>query len=363
MMLDGGLSTLLPAGGLGGSAAATVSAFGEPGDDAGDTPEYAGEVVLGADGAGSRAGAVERPDDVDVYRVVPPLTGVLAVRQDAAPGSGLDSDLALLDASGAVVAANDDAPGAFPGSRVDADVVAGRTYYVRAAASLGLSTGGYILTFTTAAEVVDDAGDTPEYAGEVVLGADGAGSRAGAVERPDDVDVYRVVPPLTGVLAVRQDAAPGSGLDSDLALLDASGAVVAANDDAPGAFPGSRVDADVVAGRTYYVRAAASPHALEGRNTGAYALSFNQIPAVQDEREPNDETATALAIAPSSRVTAALGAGDVDFYRIAPVESGSLTARVQSGGAPPGCRCSAGTARCWRSATASSPVSARACSG
>ena len=79
---------------------------------------------------------------------------------------------------------------------------AGRTYYVQAAA-YGSSTGRYTLTFQTTG---DDFGDAFADAHPIALNASGAGSQSGVIETAGDVDMFRLVAPMTGRLTVKQVA-------------------------------------------------------------------------------------------------------------------------------------------------------------
>src|SRR5205085_2635894 len=115
-------------------------------DDFPDDTEHAALISLAADGAGTQAGLIESTGDVDLFRFVAPVTGLLSVRMAAAPGSDLDSVLTLLDDQGNFLRSDDDGGGGPAGhdSRVFLAVSAGSTYYVRAEAFAALSTGAYV---------------------------------------------------------------------------------------------------------------------------------------------------------------------------------------------------------------------------
>ena len=144
-------------------------------------------------------------------------------------------------------------------------VEAGRTYYVQAAA-YGSSTGRYTL-----AVVADDFGNTIEDSSPIELDGTGAGSQSGVIETAGDVDMFRLVAPMTGRLTVKQvaDTASGSSLDSLLTAYDDTGTQLAHNDDSGPGTRDSLVEFAVEAGRTYYVQAAAY-----GSSTGRYTLTF-----------------------------------------------------------------------------------------
>jgi hypothetical protein len=120
---------------------------------------HATPVNVPTSGTAQVPGQIERAGDVDMFRFVAPGTGRMTIRQVAAAGSGLDSYLYVYDASGNLLAQNDDSDGL--NSRVELDVVAGATYYVKAAA-YGRSTGGYQVTLT-GQFVIDPPDGVVEY--------------------------------------------------------------------------------------------------------------------------------------------------------------------------------------------------------
>ncbi|HXG12711.1 MAG TPA: proprotein convertase P-domain-containing protein [Gemmataceae bacterium] len=296
-------------------------------DDFGDDFDMAEPIELRPDGSGSQTGAIGVPGDGDIFRFVAPVTGLLTVRQEAAPGSGLDSLLTAFDSAQAQLARNDDIH--FPqnlNSQVQLSVVAGQTHYVQAAAFFG-TTGPYTLTFTTTpAEAADNDFATAQ---PITLSPSDSVSRAGAIEVPGDVDFFRFVAPQTGPLVIRQEAPPGSGLDSLLEVYNDARALLGSNDDFD--FPrslNSQVRLNVDAGQIYYVRAGALRSAV-----GDYTLTFTFI-----SDDFGDDFAAALPVLPfSSGPTDFSGAievaGDVDFFRFVALVTGTLTVRQ---GAIPG---------------------------
>lgn len=125
-------------------------------DDFGNTFADAHLVSLTAAGAGAQAGCIEIDGDVDFFRFVAQSSGQLTIRQQAS-GGGLDSVLTVFDVAQQEIASNDDDPDDITfDSRVEVHVLAGQTYFVRAA-GFGGSTGAYTLTFGTPP---DDFGNT-----------------------------------------------------------------------------------------------------------------------------------------------------------------------------------------------------------
>ncbi len=247
-------------------------------DDFGDTFAQATQLTLSTARSATISGAIEQAGDVDVFRFVAPVSGQITVAQAAASGSRLDSFLYVYDTNGNLVARNDDS-GYTLNSQVQINVVAGNTYYVKAAA-YGRSIGTYTVQLTAPAGA-DDHSNTFVQADQLDLSATGSGTQSGVIEQAGDADMFRVVAPVSGQMTISQSAAPGSRLDSFLYVYDANGSLVARNDDS-GYTLNSQVQINVVAGNTYYVKAAAYPG-----STGAYTL---QLSTVADEPEAPSAT-------------------------------------------------------------------------
>lgn len=234
-------------------------------DDHGNDFNHATQINLSSVGNGIRTGNIEQSGDQDMIRFVATRTGRMTISQSASTGSNLDTYLYVYDANGNMIASDDDS-GTGLNSRTQIDVVAGRTYYVRADA-YGSSTGAYQLGFSTA--VVDDHGNDFNHATRISLNSGGAGTQAGNIEQNGDQDMIRFVATQTGRMTIAQNATSGSNLDTYLYVYDANGNMIASDDDSGPGY-NSLVQIDVVAGRTYYVRADAY-----STSTGAYQLSFS----------------------------------------------------------------------------------------
>src|SRR5262249_53259337 len=143
-----------------------------PGDDFGDDFADAQPLVLGPSGPDPPGGAIERAGDVDFFRFESPASGLLTVRQSAAPGVKLDNVLTVSAAAQPATPTNADADGAL-NSRVSFRVVAGQIYYLRAA-GYGDSTGRYVLKLGMDDPPVDPPRDPFAGAFPVPLGPDGS---------------------------------------------------------------------------------------------------------------------------------------------------------------------------------------------
>lgn len=230
-------------------------------------------VVLDPSGSGTAHGTIDTPNDNDVFQFVAPSTGQMTLRDNAVPGTKLDTLLAVFNGARQLLTFNDDGDHGTD-SLVRFPVVAGQTYYAQAGqafftfvqtgdtAPLG-GLGGYDLLFSTAAPLADDYGNTLGDATDFPINVNGRASLSGTIERPGDVDSFRFVAPQTGTLTFTQQG-HGSGLVSYLYAFDGSGHEVLSDYDLPRLYgatsPGGPKDSSlqlsVVAGQTYFIQAA-----------------------------------------------------------------------------------------------------------
>ena len=297
-------------------------------DDFGNSIADAAPLQLSSSGSDSRTGTLEVPGDVDFFRFVAPLTGNLILRQDATPGSSLDSYLTVFDATGKQIALDDDSGGML-NSRLLLPVVQGQTYYAEAAAypyaDPTTAVGGYLLSFA-----VDNVGHTLQTAQPLTVAADGSATQAGQIEVPGDVDFFRYDATTTGSVVIHQDAAGDGTLDSVLTVFDASGKnQLAQNDDASAATLNSTVTLSVSAGQTYFIQAAGytsfdSSGNLVYGSTGAYVLT---VAPVVDDFGNTPATAHTLTVAADGSATQTGQIevpGDVDYFRYVAATTGGL---------------------------------------
>jgi hypothetical protein len=267
-------------------------------------PAEARDVALGPDGSGTVSGALANDGDSALFRFVAPQTGEVTIQPLASAGgaNSLDLDLAASDTTGDVIAANDGSGPGTPGDVIRFAAVAGQAYFLRVAAFNG-QTGGFGLAIHTGPPVVDDVPDTTADAATLLLDNAGAATQTGAIDPPGDVDVFRFVATRTGLLTAREDAAPGSDLRGVVELLDQAGMKLA-RDEQAGQGRTSLVTFPVVAGQTYFVRAAGA-----GSSTGRYVLSLATAGLDgQPLRRPASDASSTLnpAPAPSRVVTPTL---------------------------------------------------------
>lgn len=355
---------------------------------------------IGLDGTTSAVG----PADVDVFRIELLSPGMLAVNTEApvgGDGRDLDTVLRLFDAAGAQIAINDDIEaGVATYSRIVADLPAG-TYYagvsafgnstydptIAGSAGPGRDTGDYALRFALSN---DDPNGLISGAVPVNIDPDAPALEAGLIGAdrglpvgPDDVDLFEIVAPDTGLLLIDADTPFESGfVDTFLRVFDANGNEIAASNndlafDSTGrpveftdpAFPGlvfqdlvdrqfffghtsdSFLAVPVQRGQTYYagVSDIANPNysptqlgnRSDGGSGGAYDLIIDfvnndingSIPqAVSDASLPLIDQPGTIGFDSDPATGQALPVGDrdVDFIRIRPDRDGLLELDVDS---------------------------------
>jgi hypothetical protein len=298
-------------------------------------------LELDSSGAATVGGTIDEPGGADVYRFEPNQTETLTIRQFAAPGSRLDTLLLAFSDAQTLILEDDDTDADLTSSGtlnvIDRNsafllpVIAGKTYYLKAA-SAGSTTGAYFLALSPAInDIGDEIGGGPASVQEIPLSDDASGTQLGVIEMPGDLDAFRFTAPLTGLMTVTEQAAAGSNLDSQLFAFDSQRQPLANNNDFYGTF-NSLVQFNVLAGQTYYLKAAAY-----GTSVGAYVLALNIQPP---SAAPGHSFATAIplslsASAPSSQIGSIVAAGDADVYLFVAPASGLLTVRQQAGSGSP----------------------------
>jgi hypothetical protein len=279
-------------------------------------------VPLDDAGQGTVLGTIALPGMGDPYYIVPPVTGRMTLTQRALSGSYLDSHLSVQDATGILLASDDDSGGGLD-SRLVLYVLAGEPSLVRAAGHIHytvtdgdllpdplLSTGAYELIFTT-----DDFRDTFVAAALVTLDRTGSGSRSGLIETAEDADLFQFVAPVTGELTIALTPEPGGSLEGCLAVFDGDQAPLGTSQDHVAGT--TRVQLAVTAGQTYFVEVSG-----QGPGTGRYRLQF----AVDDFADTFAD-AHLLSFQGAGVVSQAgeIGTpGDVDVFRFVATESGEV---------------------------------------
>jgi hypothetical protein len=286
-------------------------------DGVGNSFDTAGAAALTAAGSGSLSGALQAAGNQDLYQVTAPVSGRMTVTLAPAAGGTLQGVLFVSGADGRALTYHA-AEAAGQAESVQVDVAAGQSYFIEAA-GFTTSTGGYTLNFATAPT-------TGPFPGAAIVPLDdtGVGGISGAITTPGQVDGHYFVAPVTGRITIRQDAVPGSALDSQLAVYDKTGTLLASNIHGDGGL-NSRLQVDVVAGQPYLVQSSGRTYVddtpggghvvNQALSTGAYQLSFT----TQDFGDTFD-TAQVISLDPfdTASQTGTLTTGDQqDLFRFA----------------------------------------------
>jgi hypothetical protein len=293
-------------------------------------------------------GTIDEPGGANIYQFQATATTTLTMRQFAAPGSRLDTYLIAFSDSDAVIVENDDMDVTVNqygeanlvinrDSEIALDVIAGKTYYLKAA-SAGSSTGAYYLAISPAhSEFGDRIGDVypsrdprnpiqPVAVKQIRLSpsADGqyAATQTGTINSAGDLDAFQFTAPASGLITVTEEAAPGSNLDTYLYAFDSSREPLANNNDFDGTY-NSLVQFNVAAGQVYYLKAAAYRVSI-----GAYVLKLMSEPPNSALPGHSFATATQLKV-PATGPTVVNGqiasAGEADVYEFVAPASGLVT--------------------------------------
>ena len=273
-------------------------------------------------------GVIEVPTDIDVYRFVAPVTGPISVTQRASGGSLLDSYLFLYDDSQTLLGSNDDETInptgiggglTIPDSLVHANVVAGRTYYIRAASATARSTdpgraatGEYRLQLTFPAF---DFGATFADARTILAPSTAVAAQQGNILEIGEVDMFQFAGDASGRVTI--DFVPPAGLGAVLnpvlVAYDGSGNEIAR---------GLRtLTIGVQEGLLYFIQAGGY-----GVSTGRFQLDDSLIPGSDRGLDFSSAIPVGLDSSGSASVRGIMGpAGSVNIYQFQAVVSGQTT--------------------------------------
>ena len=159
-------------------------------------------ITLASDGSGSQAGDLLTPAQIDEYQFTAVVTG--QIRYSLSPADGTASFGASVATQNGVSLGGGTAGSFF--------AVAGNTYDVLVNSADASSTGGYLLSLTTA--------DVPL----ITLASDGSGSQSGDLLTPTQNDEYQFTATATGPLSLSLAPADGtSELNADAYVVDENG--------------------------------------------------------------------------------------------------------------------------------------------
>jgi hypothetical protein len=313
-----------------GAATAETLEEREPNDDV----TQATPLTLGATGRGNLDGET----DADVYRVELTRAGMLAARLGGI--DGVDLSLELLDAKGASLAKSDRGPAqtieGLPNVPLEAGVyyLAVREFVKKRRGKQTSRTGPSPpydlvseLLAEPPAEQEREPNDDAASAREILIGDDGVGYIGWA----QDVDVWKLpIEGFTAQYSLDVDVAAVPGVAMNLDVLDDNGALVLRRKGEAGGGLSVRNLMPVAeetapqgpAQRFFYVRL----EAKRSNPVDPYRLHVaTRLLDLEEEIEPNDETAKATSLREDDRLsegkrTGFLEVGDVDQYRLAPGE-------------------------------------------
>ena len=215
-------------------------------------------IAIG-EGAGTAQGVLEQPGDHDVFQIVVAESGTFVIGASSTDGR-LDTYLRVYDATGNVIAENDDFGGTYD-SQLRIDLEPGQ-YFVDVGAYADWGIGDYRVDLQI---VESDNGPVVET--EVLTLTDSGGARLGdEIVSAGEVRNYTFEATVTGRMTVRTKRL-SAGMDTMLTVYDANGYELAFNDDWRGLK--SRVRFMVQAGETYRVEVSGY-----GDSVGSYRLAL-----------------------------------------------------------------------------------------
>jgi hypothetical protein len=250
-------------------------------DDVGDTMAAAATIRARANSSVAATKIINYVDDVDVFKVVAPVTGKLKFEFAGLRPGTVDAKVIAYDADGVALAEHTCPFTA--GAYVEISAVIGTTYYFAAMDSGvggGTRTGYYGLRVTATAQPpapapdpapapADDVGNTIAAAAVVQVQANSSSVALRAIDYAGDVDFFRVVAPATGTLKFELAGVLPNTVDAKVVAYNASGVKI--SEHVCPFTAGAYVEISVVSGATYYF-AAMDSGTGGGTGIGAYGL-------------------------------------------------------------------------------------------
>ena len=231
---------------------------------------------------GNIQGTIDTTGDHDWYRVTL-VAGQTYTFSTILGGGGLsDSILALRDASGALIAQNDDAvsgSSSYLFSEITYTATSSGTFFLDVS-GYSTSTGTFVLTST--APVADTIAASTATTASLTLGT----ATNGVLNATGDHDWYAVQLVAGQTYLVTTTATGGTDIDTTLMLRDSTGALLAYNDDSAGTF--SRIRFTATTSGTYYVDLGAWANS----ESGNYRVTAEVAPPLTVYT--NDQIATQL---------------------------------------------------------------------
>ena len=268
---------------------------------------------------------IESATDVDVFSFTTNRGGPIQVSVSKVVDSNLDTIVSILDASGNVLASNDDSNGT-TNSTVVFQADNNTLYYIRVS-GYGGTTGRFdisVTDLTPAVAETDGAGTDLTHATALTFVANSA-SFQGNISSAGDQDFFSITASSSGVLTISLAAEASSGLDTYLYLYNSDKVLILEDDDS-GSGLNSSISINVLTGQTYYLQASGF-----GSSMGAYTISAS-ISAADDHANQAGESATRLIVSSTNAVSNTAGtinpSTDNDVFLFKATADGSITINV-----------------------------------
>lgn len=291
-----------------------------------NTPATAKTITAGT----SQAHSIHVSGDTDWLKFTPTASGYYTFYTGARNGNAGDADmmLGLYDSSGTLLIYDDDSFSAY-NAMLSYNMTAGETYYLVALAARDGAVAPYY-TVSLASGVIEDSYDiymdersildnTRENAILLSVGE----LQAHTIHSSSDVDWVGFIVDATGYYTIQTG---GSG-DTVLSVYDGDGNFLLLDDDS-GVGHNASVTMQLTAGETYYAKVFAYQNAL----IPYYTLSLTEASGGSGDAYESDNTmATAKGIVAGETQSHSIhAAGDVDWVKIRPLQSG--TYQIQTSG-------------------------------
>jgi subtilisin family serine protease len=269
--------------------------------------------IIGKDGVAGSTELKEVGDkDVDLFKINSPNAGILEVNVDSYSIAGslgispVDTVASIFDASGVLLASNDDESKDKLDSLLQFSIEANKDYYVAITGwgnedfdpnSSGSGSGGDTGEYAVSMKVLPSSESTSlsndrignTSISSIAIGQDlvgNVGEDNGFVVGNTDIDLYSFKPDITGKINIETITNEQYSTDTFLRLFDANGAEIASNDNENNDTRGSFIQADVTASTIYYIGVNGSspdagnydPFSGEGAasgNLGSYQISVS----------------------------------------------------------------------------------------
>jgi hypothetical protein len=217
--------------------------------------------LINIDPAGSVIvdGAISNEQDLHLYSFTTKAKGDLLIDL-ASHNSGLDPLLEIYNENGTRIRFNHENKNR-PLDTLRLQVTSGQTYYVLTGGQNSTS-GTYKLTLTS--EPKDDYGDSFADAGNIYPDVLGDTVTPAKIDFLGDVDVFKLVSPITGQMGVDLTVRGNSSdLDPEISIYNSDGVLIA-HDDNSGDNLNAALVFEAMEGETYYIKTEANQNASQG---------------------------------------------------------------------------------------------------